>query len=171
MRSVFRYIGQAAVYAVIAVILGYFSIAPAYRHLPEDDAQVKISFAHGAKPKGECRRLSAAEIAELAPNMRRPTSCPRERLPLLLEFELDGSKMFSESLPPTGLAGDGPSRIYRTFPVAAGRHHVIVRMRDTDRTEGFDYEREAVVELDRQQIFVIGFKADTGDFVFVGAER
>jgi len=171
MRSVLRYLGQAAVYGVIAVILGYFSVAPAYRHLPEEDSQVKISFAHGAKPKGECRRLTAAEIAELAPNMRRPTSCPRERLPLLLEFELDGNRMFSESLPPTGLAGDGPSRIYRTFPVAAGRHHVVVRMRDSDRTEGYDYEREAVVELVPRQIFVIGFKADTGNFVFVGAER
>ena len=115
-RSVLRYLGQAAVYGVIAVILGYFSVAPAYRHLPEEDSQVKISFAHGAKPKGECRRLTAAEIAELAPNMRRPTSCPRERLPLLLEFELDGNRMFSESLPPTGLAGDGPSRILPHIP-------------------------------------------------------
>jgi hypothetical protein len=171
MRNIVRYIGQAAVYIVIAIILGYFSVAPAYRHLPEEAAQVKISFAHGAKPKGGCRRLTSAEIADLAPNMRRPTSCPRERLPLLLEFELDGNKMFSESLPPTGLAGDGPSRFYRTFPVAAGRHHVIVRMRDSARTDGYDYEREAVVELGPRQIFVIGFKADTGDFVFVGAEQ
>ena len=44
-------------------------------------------------------------------------------------------------------------------------------MRDSDRTEGYDYEREAVVELVPRQIFVIGFKADTGNFVFVGAER
>lgn len=171
MRDVLRYLGQAAVYGVVAVILGYFSVAPAYRYFAAESAQVKISFAYGAKPKGGCRRLTSAEIAELAPNMRRPTICPRERLPLLLEFELDGSKMISEWLPPTGVAGDGPSRVYRTFPVAAGRHHVIVRMRDTDRAEGFDYEREAVVELVPRQIFVIDFRADTGDFVFVGAEQ
>lgn len=171
MHNVFRYLGQAAIYVVIAGILGYFSVAPAYRHFPDDAAQVKISFAHGAKPKGECRRLTAAEIAELAPNMRRPLSCPRERLPLLLEFELDGSKMFSESLPPTGLAGDGPSRIYRTFPVPAGRHHVAVRMRDSNRDDGFDYERETSVELEPKQIFVIGFRGDTGSFVFVGDKQ
>jgi len=168
MPKAVRYLGQIVVYAAIAVLLGYFSTAPAYRHFPAELAQVKMSFAHGAKPKGECRRLTAEEIAELAPNMRRPMSCPRERLPVVVELDIDGDTMLSESLPPTGLAGDGPSRIYRIVPVEAGRHTVVARLRDTDRTDGFDYERRADIELEPNAIFVVDFRADLGGFIFDG---
>jgi hypothetical protein len=34
MTEVLRYAGQAAVYVLIAVFIGYFSNAPAYVHFP-----------------------------------------------------------------------------------------------------------------------------------------
>jgi hypothetical protein len=166
MPKALRFAGQAVAYALIALLFGYFSAAPPYAHFAEDMAQVKISFAHGAEPAGGCRRLTAEEIAALPPNMRRPTSCSRERLPVVVEIELDGSTLVSEVLPPTGLAGDGPSRLYRILPVKPGTHRVVARLRDTDRTEGFDYEQEATIELAPRDIFVIDFRADLGGFVF-----
>jgi hypothetical protein len=168
MPRAVRYLGQALIYAVIAVLLGYFASAPSYQHFPGDTAEVKISIVHGAKPKGECRRLSAEELAKLAPNMRQPLVCPRERLPVTVELDVDGKMLVDATLPPTGLSGDGPSRLYRVIPVTPGRHHVVARLRDSSRTTGFDYEREAEIEIEPARIFVIDFKADAGGFVFGG---
>jgi hypothetical protein len=39
-------------------------------------------------------------------------------------------------------------------------------MRDTARTEGFDHERHEMVDLAPDQLFVIDFRADSGEFIF-----
>jgi hypothetical protein len=160
-----RYFGQAVVYLLVAVVLGYFASAPSYIHLPPDQALIKLSFAHGAARKGECRRRTAEELARLAPNMRRPMECPRERLSVEVELLLDGAPLYRAVLPPTGLAGDGPSRVYRRFAVAPGPHRLMARLRDSSRTQGFDHEREAEIELAPGQNFVIDFRKDAGGFV------
>ena len=69
-------------------------------------------------------------------------------------------------LPPTGFAGSGPSRAYQRFAVPPGRHELTARLRDTDRAEGFDYERMAVVELAPAQSLAIDFRAEMGGFIF-----
>lgn len=159
-------IGQAIAYVLFGAMIGYFSAAPAYVHHDPDMAQIKISFSHAAQRVGECRRLSPEEIAQLAPNMRRPLDCPRERLPILVELELDNQLLYRGELPPTGLARDGSATIYQRFPVAAGRHQLVARLRDTKRMDGFDYEHTADVELVPQQNFVVEFRAETGGFIF-----
>ncbi|MEX2008983.1 MAG: hypothetical protein WEC41_02220 [Dongiaceae bacterium] len=166
MADALRYVGQAAVYGLIALALGYFSDSPAYTHFPPDQALVKLSLVHPGAPAGECRRRTADELAQLAPNMRKVLDCPRGRLPLLVELSLDGALLYRESLPPTGLSGDGPSRTYQRFTVAPGRHRLAVRLRDSARTEGFDYEREADIELVPRQSLAIDFQAETGGFAF-----
>jgi hypothetical protein len=167
MPRALGYLGQAAAYALAAALLGYFSVAPAYQHFPSAMAQVKLSFAHGGKPKGECRKLSPEELKALPPNMRQPEICPRERLPVLVELSVDGDVILFESLPPTGLASDGPSRIYRKFTLEPGEHRIRARLRDSNRAEGFDYERDAMIKLSPQEILVIDFKADQGGFLFL----
>ena len=79
-----------------------------------------LTFVHGADRKGECRRLSPEEIAKLPPNMRRVQDCPRVRRPLYVELDIDGRKIYSGNLPPTGIAGEGPSRVYQRFVMPAG---------------------------------------------------
>lgn len=165
MTNGLRYIGQALIYGLVAVALGVFSIWPSYTNFPADQALIKVSFIHGAKPKGECHRLSAEEIAELAPNMRRAVDCPRERLPVVFEFVIDGAIVHSVSLPPSGVAGDGPSRFYQRFPVAPGRRELVIRLRDTARETGFDYQSAAIVDLVAGQNLAIDFRAETGEFV------
>ncbi len=167
MAKALAYAGQAAVYLLIALLLGIFSDTPSIIHFPADKARITLSFAHGGQRKGECRRLTPEEIAKLAPNMRKPISCPRERLPLQVELLLDGAPLFEASLPPTGLSRDGRSQVHRRFVVAPGSYTLTARLRDSARAEGFDYERSQEITLVPQQDFVVDFRSDTGGFVFM----
>ncbi len=166
MTRVVRYAGQALVYALIAAVIGYFANAPAYSRVPPGQALIKLSFAHGAQKAGECRRLSREELERLPPNMRRPVVCPRERLPVTVELEIDGEVLYAATLPPTGLSGDGPSRTYRRFVLPPGDYRVVARLRDTARTEGFDYETEREIRLEAGQSLAIDFDAFGGRFRF-----
>ncbi|MHC4481329.1 MAG: hypothetical protein ACYS1C_10240 [Planctomycetota bacterium] len=165
MRKALRYLGQLAFYAATAAMLGYFADSPVYTHVPSDKALIKLSFAHGAGHKGECRRRSAEELAELAPNMRQALDCPRERLPVLVELNLDGEPLYHATLPPTGLAKDGPARVYERFVVTPGTYRLSARMRDSARTEGFDYESDFDLALKAGQNLVIDFRSETGGFL------
>jgi hypothetical protein len=164
MAEPLRYLGQVVAYALLGLGIGYFSSRPAYTHFPPDRALIKLSLSHGAK-KEECRRRTAEELAKLAPNMRRPMACARERLPVTVELLIDGKPLYQAVLPPTGLAGDGPARTYQRFAVSPGRHELVARLRDSDRTEGFDYERTMAVDLEPEQSLAIDFRAESGGFV------
>lgn len=158
---------QVVVYALFAAVVGYFSVSPAYQYIGKDQAQIKLNFSHPGQRRVECRRLSPQEIAQLPPNMRRPLDCPRERLPVLVELELDGELLFRESLRPAGIAKDGVSSVYRRFVVASGPHRLVARLRDSAREQGFDYEHAAAIDLAPGQNFVVDFQAQSGGFVFM----
>ena len=161
-----KYLLQGVLYAAFIALIGYFSVAPAYRHVDPELAIIKLVFSHAAERREPCRILTPEEIAQLAPNMRRPTECGRERLPLLVELEIDGQLVYQGEERPTGLWNDGPSTVYRKFQVAPGSHELVARLRDGRDTVGFDYEQAASVELAPGQNFVISFKATTGGFKF-----
>jgi hypothetical protein len=162
----FRFGGQAIAYALFAVAIGYFANAPAFTHFPPDQGLIRLSFSHAAHRVGECRRLTPEELAKLAPNMRKPLDCPRGRLPVYVELTLDGETVYQASLPPTGIFGDSPSRVHKGFPVSPGPHRIEVRMRNSARTAGFDYQRVADIIIAPQQNFVIDFRATSEGFVF-----
>lgn len=161
-----RLLGQAAVYAGFAILVWHFSQAPAYRPIPPNQAQIKLSFAHGGKAKGGCRDRTTKELAKLAPNMRAKLLCPRERVPVVVAFELNGQLIYEESLPPTGIRGDGASRTYRKFLVPEGRHVMAFKLRDTDRVTGFDYAATRTMELKAGQNMAVDFDAVGGGFKF-----
>lgn len=158
---------QIATYGLFALVIGYFSDSPQYVHVDPDMAQIKLSFSHPGQRAGECRRLTPEEIAALPPNMRRPLDCPRGRLPVLVELELDGEPLYSRSVPPSGVAGDGPSTVYQRFTVVAGEHRLTARLRDSDRADGYDYEYTAEIRLQRGQNFVVDFRSTEGGFIFM----
>ena len=93
-------------------------------------------------------------------------SCERERLPLIIELDIDGETVFSKQAEPSGLWNDGPSSVYERLNVSAGAHEISVRMRDTARTEGWDYTKSAEVVLEPGRYFTVTFKAATGGFNF-----
>ncbi|HEY0849441.1 MAG TPA: hypothetical protein VGD96_05975 [Bradyrhizobium sp.] len=165
MRAV-RLIGQFIV--IVALFAGVATLSdwPTYAQIPKNSGVVMLTFVHGADRKGECRRLTPEEIAKLPPNMRRAQDCPRGRRPIYVELDVDGRSLYKASLPPTGIAGDGPSRVYQRFVLPAGKYDVAVRMRDTARPDGFDHERRDSVELSPDQMFVIDYRPESGSFVF-----
>lgn len=159
-RVAAQFAAMAAMVAAVAQLADW----PVYRQIPAHSAVVKLSFTHGSNRQTECRRRTPEELAKLPPNMRKPLECPRTRGPLYVEFDVDGQTIYRASLRPSGLSGDGPSRVYQRFVVPAGPHTVAVRMRDTARAEGFDHVKSGEVVLAAGDNFVIDFQA--GTFVF-----
>lgn len=158
---------QLITYLAFAILVGYFSSNPEYEFLDPDMALLKISFSHAGERKEECRRLTQEELEAMAPNMRRPLECRRERVPILIEVILDGKTLYKEQVPASGLSHDGASTVYERFRVTAGEHRLVIRMWDSRGNEGFDHERSADIELKPGQNFVIDFNKDAGGFVFL----
>jgi hypothetical protein len=167
MVKLLQYTGQVIAYTLFALVVGFFATRPAYTYLEPDTAVIKLSFNHAGDHVEKCRRLTQEELNQMPPNMRRPTKCPRARVSLLVEVELDGQLIYRDELPASGLANDGASMAYKKFPVAAGQHHLMVRLRDSRRTDGFDHEKSASVLLQPQQNFVIDFRPELGGFLFL----
>src|SRR6516164_325007 len=166
MKNWLQICGQFAVIAALFAAVAAFADWPRYRQTPQGTGIIMLSFVHSADRRAECRRLTPEEIAKLPPNMRRVQDCPRARRPIYVELDVDGRNVYRASLPPTGIAGDGPSRVYQRFVLPARKYDVAVRMRDTPRAEGFDHERRDSVELSSDQMFVIDYRPESGGFVF-----
>ena len=166
MRSALRLVLQVLAYTAMAVLLGYFATEPPYRYGDAEQASVKLSLSHAADRVVPCVQLTQEEIAELAANMRRTEACERERLPVIVELDIDGETVVSITAMPSGLWNDGPASVYERFEVAPGEHVIAARLRDTARTEGWDYTSTETVELDPGRYFTITFRPETGGFNF-----
>lgn len=151
------WIGQALSYAAFAGTLALFSSWPMYRHLDADQALIKLSIVHHGQRLEACRENTPEELAKLPPNMRAVTRCARARAPLLVEVDLDGVPVYRQQAPASGLARDGAATLYHRLVTIAGSHRIAVRLRDSARSEGFDYQREAGIKLRPAQILVIDF--------------
>jgi hypothetical protein len=167
LRESTRYAAQAVLYAVFVVAIGYFSTSPRYVHLPPDTALLKLSFIHAGARMEACHERTAEELAKLAPNMRAKSVCPRERAPVRVEIALDGEALFSVVVPPSGLAKDGASTVYRRAPVPAGVHHLSARLSDLPGGE-FNHSAEATVTLAPGHVLVVDFDDSKGGFQFRG---
>ena len=164
MASFLRFAGQAFFYLLFAVIVGAFANWPRYQHFPADEALIKISFSHDSQRKVACRKRTREELMKLAPNMRAQMACPRERLPMTVEMEVDDTLVYSQTVPPSGLSGDGASRVYQRIPVKAGTHRIVVRMRDSARESGFDYVLDKEVGLVPAQVLLVDFREENKSF-------
>jgi hypothetical protein len=157
--------GQLVLYALFAATIGVFSYTPRYRHLPPDQALLKLSFSHSGQLISECRRRTQEELAALPPNMRNPMDCPRERSPVTVRLALDGSVLAQRQISPAGLSRDGPSTIYARFPVPAGSHRLSVQLNDSVREPGFNYTRDEDLDIRPGQIVVVDFNPEKGGIV------
>lgn len=166
-RSALRLAGQVLAYAAFVGAVAYLSAAPAYEHLPQGQALIRLSISHPGQIVGECRRLTAAELARLAPNMRQSEICPRERSPLHVRVEVDNRPLYDEILAPKGLKRDGTASTYRAFAIAAGAHRVRALVSDSTRIAGFNYEREAELSFEPGQALTIDFNATKGGVLFL----
>ena len=106
--------------------------------------------------------LSQEELNKLAPNMRKLDDCPRERSPVIIEAELDGKSIYSASLPPPGLFGDGGVDVFYSAKIPAGEHQLNLKMNDSVRVEGFNHQFARLVTVEPAQILLIAFNSKNG---------
>jgi hypothetical protein len=156
---------QVPAYAAFAAFIGYFSSAPAYHPIAPGHGLVKLSFSHAGERKQECHVRTPEELAKLAPNMRAPMDCPRERSDVRVEVEMDGTVLYRITAPARGLRHDLPAPVYRRLEVPAGRHVFRARLADTEKGD-FRHHGEATVDLAPGRVLVIDFIS--GRFVFRG---
>ena len=157
-----RFLVLAGVFLAVAA----FSDWPRLQTAPEGVGYLTLSFSHGADRRAACRRLTAEEIAELAPNMRRREVCPRQRPPIQIELEVDGRLLFKAEAPPSGIAGDGPSRVFERLALPQGEYEVAIRMRDRPGDAGFNYSATQRMRIGAADNRVIDFRPEAGGFVF-----
>lgn len=160
-----RYAAQIVLYVPLLALIGYFSTQPAFVVLPDGEALVLLSFSHAGARKAECRQRTPEDLAKLAPNMRAQQDCPRERTPVTVELELDGRMLYHIDALPAGLKMDGASTVYRRAAVAAGKHHVVARLRD-HAAGGFGYIKEETIDIPAGASLVIDFHASQGGFQY-----
>lgn len=166
MTSLFRRLLQAVFFAAFAAFIGYFSLLPRYEYAPGDKAVIKLSLSHATERLVPCTRLTPQEIAELPPIQRHPGKCERERHAMTVELEIDGAVVVSVEARPSGLWKDGPASVYERFDIDPGIHRITARLRDTRRSDGWDYIHTQEAELEAGRYFVVTFRAGTGGFKF-----
>lgn len=153
-------------WAVFGAVLVLLSHAPSYAPRPAGDALLQVSIAHAGARLAPCRRLSAAELAKRAPNMRAPEVCPRGRSPVRVTVVLDDRVLIDEILPPSGLARDGTSSLYRRIAIPAGERRLTVRVIDDLRVPERAFVRRATLHLEPGRVLSVDFKPARGGIVF-----
>lgn len=166
MTRLLRSASMFVAYALFAGFMGYFSVSPPFAYSSADLAVVKVSLSHATERVAPCILLTPQEIAALAPNMRRAEKCGRARLPLVIELELDGELILASQALPSGLWGDGPASFYQRFGMRPGNHRLSARLRDSDRSEGWDYTHSQDVTLQAGRYLTVTFRAENGGFEF-----
>ena len=167
MNRAFNWIGQALLYSCFALAIGVFSRWPMYHPLKPDHALIKVSFVHHGVRVADCRPYTKEELAKLAPNMRAPMKCERERSPVQIELDIDGKTVFQKTANPSGLSRDGASTVYQRLNVPSGEHRITVRMKDNMKSPDFPYVHDSTVTLQPAQVMVIDFNPDKGEIVLL----
>ena len=165
MNRAFNWIGQALLYSCFALAIGVFSRWPVYHPLEPGHALIKVSFVHHGVRVADCRPYTKEELAKLAPNMRAPMKCERERSPVQIELDIDGKTVYQKTAYPSGLSRDGASTVYQSFDVPAGARRITVRMKDNKTIEGFNYQHDSTITLKPAQELVIDFNAEQGGII------
>lgn len=166
MLSSLRILTRVALFTFFAICVGYFSASPRYQYGSPDSTTIKLSLSHATERIKPCIRLTPEEIAELAPNMRTTERCERERLPLRIQLEIDAHIVVDLEAPPSGMWGDGPASVYQRFDVAPGPHRVTARLRDTARSDGWDYSQTKMMVFVSGRYVSVTFRANAGGFAF-----
>ncbi len=159
------YLLQVFNYTLFMALIWYFSTAPSFRVLDENQAVITMAFSHAGELREPCRRLSQEELNKLAPNMRKLDDCPRERSPVKIEMKFDGELLYDETLQPPGLFGDGGVDVYFSQKISAGEHRFEIKMDDSVRNAGFNHRYEQTVHIEASRILLVEFDSDEGFLV------
>lgn len=157
---------QAVAYALFCLPIYYFSSMPPYIYLDAGQAELKLAFNHAGELQVECLQRSREELLKLAPNMRRPNVCARERSPLRLDLSIDGKLLAKKVFRSPGLHEDGTVFVYAKFPIPSGEHTLSVHMNDNVRVEGYTAQGEQKMKVAAGAEILVGFDHVSGKFTF-----
>lgn len=147
---------------VVVLATAKLSTWPDWQSVPDDHALIRLSFTQsGVKT---CRDRTPEELAALPRNMRQSQICDRRRADIYVEMELNGTPVLAEHVPPTGISGSGPSRVYRGFELPAGTYDIALRLRDNPALDGFTSETTRQVQLAPGESLAIDYDPSQGGF-------
>ncbi len=161
-----RYLLQAFNLFIFMALIAAFSSGPAVRQLEDGLAVVTLAFGHAGQPVRACHVRTAEELEALAPNMRAPLDCPRERSIIKVELEMDGEIILDLTIPPPGAYKDQGVDVYENVEVPVGKHTFTVRMNDNAQVDGYTYTNTYTTELEPAQLLFIDFNQRIGGFTF-----
>ena len=152
-----KLIREILMYAVFIAVIAALSVWPPYERLEKDRAMISLVFSHAGELISECRTLTQEELNELAPNMRAPTVCPRERHPVRVELRTGDETLYQKTLLPSGIWADGKASIYERIEVQAGVHELFVGVNDSGGDAGFDFSETLTIDLTSGRNLVVQF--------------
>jgi len=161
-----KIVGQIVFYALFMAVVGLFSAWPQMRILGDGEAIVSVFFSLAGERIGACRQFTQEELNELAPNMRRPADCPRERHPVRVEISANDEVLYGDILLPSGMWSDGTSIAYQRIVIAAGQYHLQMRLDNAGNESSFRYAQSANVSIAPGRNFIIRFDQLSKRFVF-----
>ena len=85
-------------------------------------------------------------------------------MPLHLELDVDGRILLRREAAPSGLWEDGPASVYERLQLPPGPYRIAVRLRDSARSEGWDYTFSEDIVLQAGRYAAITFRAKNGGF-------
>ncbi|MFC1602498.1 hypothetical protein ACFL3U_02905 [Pseudomonadota bacterium] len=161
-----RYLLQAVNLFLFMALIAAFSSGPTVYQLEKGMAVVTLAFGHAGQPVRACRKRTPEELAALAPNMRAPMDCPRERSVIRVELLMDGELIHDITASPPGAFKDQGVDVYENVTVPVGRHQFTVHMNDDAQKEGYTYSNDYTAELTDAQLLFIDFSQQESGFVF-----
>ena len=166
MNKAIKIVMQALSYTVFCLIIYFLSTQPAYNYLEQDQAEIKLAFKHASQRIKPCIKRTRKELLKLPPNMRKANDCTRERAVVQVKITLDGEVIANKEFIPPGLHQDATVFAYSKLPLPVGNRLLEVSMRDSARTEGYDYHLEKRLNITTGQALVIGFDGISKQLTF-----
>ncbi len=134
------------------LLIWYFSDSPAYSVIDEEDALLLFTMSHNGERLEPCIEPTIEEL-----KARNFIACKRERVPVIVELDIDGVKVLSKTYNPRGIRRDGPSYAYEKIRVTHGSHRISIKVRDS-REERFDYNFNQRIEFKEGRVVTIDFE-------------
>lgn len=130
MNAPARWAVILVVSSTFALLVTAFSQWPAFAPVPPGHAELRISMAHRAKRREQCRQLTEEERQALPPTRRVTEVCERGRAHTHLKVMLNDQVLVDETVRPSGLHRDGRAYYQSFMPLVAGDHLLRLTLQD-----------------------------------------
>lgn len=177
MARTIKYIVSVALALVIPSVLVLVLSDADYTFSDPGKGMLTVSIkAHGQRlvecdefavleAEAEKYRAQLEETKQAKMKLKKLGDCSRERYPIYVEIYIDGELVSGRYYQPSGWNKDGPSYIFKKYPVEPGVHSVDVLMRDSEELEFFNYTFNQEIRFKPGRLKVISFKDDAKELV------